>query len=71
MAIGAVALLVSIFVAASWMDTLRIELEVESRSYKPGEPVPFALNVCSNSVLPIRTDDGKASWQITNGPATL
>jgi hypothetical protein len=65
-AIGAVALLVSVFVAASWMDTLRVELEFESPSFKPGEPVHFALNVCSNSVLPMRTDDGKASWRITN-----
>lgn len=65
-AIGAVALLVLGFVASSWMDTLRVELELETRSFEPGEPVHFALNVCSNSLLPMRTDDGKASWRIIN-----
>lgn len=48
------------------MDTLRPELEFESRSFKRGQPVHFALDVCSKSVLPMRTDDGKASWRITN-----
>lgn len=70
-AIAAVALFVSVFVAASWMDTLRVELEFESRSFERGEPVRFALNVCSNSVLPMRTSDGKPSWRITNESADV
>lgn len=64
--IGAVALVLVIVLVGSWMGTLRSELELEGTSYEPGEPVHFALSVCSNRVLPTRTDDGKPSWRITD-----
>ena len=59
-------LVVVIVVAGSSGRTLRSELEFEGRSYRPGESVHIALSVCSNRVLPMRTDDGKPSWRITD-----
>lgn len=64
--IGAVTLVVVIVVVGSWMVTLRSELEFEGTSYERGESVHFALSVCSDRILPMRTDDGKPSWEITD-----
>jgi hypothetical protein len=55
-----------VFAAASWMESLRTELHLEGRSFAQGEAVPFALSVCSESVLPMRSEDGKPSWWITD-----
>lgn len=65
-AVGAAGLAVLFLVAASWMDSLRTKLHFEDRPYQPGDPVPFSLSVCSASLLPMRTEDGKPSWRITN-----
>lgn len=48
------------------MESLRTELQLEPRSYTRGEAVPFALSVCSESLLPMRSEDGKPSWWITD-----
>lgn len=39
---------------------------MQGRSYEQDEIVPFALSVCSESLLPMRSDDGKPSWWITD-----
>jgi hypothetical protein len=36
-----------------------------------GESIEFALTVCSNSVLPMSTDDGKPLWQILDSEGDL
>lgn len=48
------------------MDSLRTELHLGDRVYRQGETVAFSLSVCSDSFLPMRTEDGKPSWRITN-----
>lgn len=53
--------------AAAWMGSLRTELHVDATRVPPDEPVRFTIRVCSDSYLPMRTDDGKPSWQITDG----
>ncbi len=63
---GAAGVAVLVFVAASWMKSLRTELHLEGRSYRQGETVPFSLSVCSDSLLPMRSEDGKPSWWITD-----
>lgn len=65
-AAGAAAVAVLVFAAASWMESLRTGLHLEAATYELGETVPFALRVCSESFLPMRSEDGKPSWQITN-----
>lgn len=51
-------------VAALSHGSLRIELSVPSRQVGSGQEVPFAISVCSNSLLPMTTADGKPFWQI-------
>jgi hypothetical protein len=67
---GAAALAVAVFAAvlgaATWMGNLRTELHIAETRVPPGEPVRFTIRVCSSSLLPMRTDDGKPSWQITD-----
>ncbi len=65
-AAAAAGLAVLLLVAASWMDSLRTELHLEDRAYRPGETVTFSLSVCSDNLLPMRTEDGKPSWSIIN-----
>lgn len=65
-AAGAASVAVLVFAAASWMESLRTELHLEGRSYEQGETVPFALSACSESLLPMRSEDGRPSWSITD-----
>jgi hypothetical protein len=65
-AASAAAVAVLIVAAASWTESLRTELQLEGASYEQGETVPFELSVCSESLLPMRSEDGKPSWQITD-----
>lgn len=54
--IAAVAMLAS-------RSSLRVEASVESPA-TADEPTVLEISVCSNSVLPTATDDGRPSWQI-------
>lgn len=62
----AVVVFVAVLGAARWMGTLRTELHLDATRVSPGEPVDFTVRVCSSSFLPMRTDDGRPSWQITD-----
>jgi hypothetical protein len=65
-AVVAIAVLVAVLGAAAWMGTLRVDLHVEATRVSPVEPFDFTIRVCSDSYLPMRTDDGRPSWQITD-----
>jgi hypothetical protein len=39
---------------------------LEDRAWRQGETVAFSISVCSDSFLPMRTDDGKPSWRISD-----
>lgn len=65
-AVGAAGLAVVLLAAASWMDSLRTELHMEDRTWRQGETVAFSISVCSDRLLPMRTEDGKPSWRITD-----
>lgn len=60
----AVVIVIGLVVAGNVGRSLRAELTLDRVSYESGEPVEFTLKVCSNSVLPMTTEDGKPSWQI-------
>jgi hypothetical protein len=55
---------VGLFIAGNVGRSLRSELAVDRATYEAGETVELTLKVCSNSVLPMTTEDGKPSWQI-------
>lgn len=55
---------IGLLVAGNVGRSLRADLTLDRASYERGEPVAFTLTVCSNSVLPMRSDDGKPSWRI-------
>lgn len=57
-------IVIGLFVAGNVGRSLRVDLTLDRSWYERGEPVEFALTVCSNSVLPMTTDDGKPSWRI-------
>jgi hypothetical protein len=46
--------------------SLRPEVTIadQDRKVTSGEPVTFEISVCSKSLLPMWTDDGKPHWQI-------
>lgn len=60
------AVFAAVLGAAIWMDTLRTELHMDGARFSPGEQVGFDIRVCASSYLPMRTDDGRPSWQITD-----
>lgn len=64
--IASVVVFAAVLAAASWMGTLRTELHVDGDRVSPGEPIHFTIRVCSSSLLPMRTDDGRPSWEITD-----
>ncbi|CAN5869288.1 hypothetical protein BH23ACT2_BH23ACT2_11750 [soil metagenome] len=57
-------IVIGLFVAGNVGRSLRADLTLDRQSYEVGEPIEFTLTVCSNSVLPMTTEDGKPSWQI-------
>jgi|SRR5688572_12406287 len=46
--------------------SLRAEVAIadQDRKVTADEPVAFEISVCSNSLLPMATDDGKPHWRI-------
>lgn len=58
------AMVIGLIVAGNVGRSLRADLTLDRASYETGETVEFTLKVCSNSVLPMTTEDGKPSWQI-------
>lgn len=44
--------------------SLRAEVAIADRRVTAEKPVAFEISVCSNSLLPMVTDDGKPHWQI-------
>lgn len=57
-------MVIGLFVAGNVGRSLRSDLALNHAWYEPGESVEFTLTVCSNSLLPMTTDDGKPFWQI-------
>lgn len=57
-------IVIGLFVAGNVGRSLRADLALNRALYESGEPVEFTLTVCSDSVLPMTTEDGKPSWQI-------
>lgn len=57
-------IVIGLFIAGNVGRSLRAELTLDGATYEMGESIEFALTVCSNSVLPMSTDDGTPSWQI-------
>lgn len=60
------AVVVGLFIAGNVGRSLRSELALDRSTYEVDEPIEFTLTVCSNSVLPMTTEDGKPSWQIVD-----
>lgn len=58
--------LAAVLAEAGWMGTLRTELHMDGDRYSLGEPIHFTIRVCSSSYLPMRTEDGRPSWEITD-----
>jgi hypothetical protein len=46
--------------------SLRVELSVRSTRVGSAPAVPFLISVCSNSLLPMATGDGRPSWRIVD-----
>ena len=46
--------------------SLRVELSVRSTRVGSAPEVPFSIWVCSNSLLPMVTGDGRPSWRIVD-----
>lgn len=46
--------------------SLRVELSVPSTRVGSAPEVPFSISVCSNSLLPMATGDGRPSWRIVD-----
>lgn len=57
---------VGLFIAGNVGRSLRAELALDRATYEVDEAIEFTLTVCSNSVLPMTTEDGKPSWQIVD-----
>jgi hypothetical protein len=66
LAVAAVGVFAAVLGTAIWMGSLRVELHLDDDRIAAGEPVRFDIAVCSSSPLPMRTDDGKPSWEITD-----
>ena len=43
----------------------------QDRTVTAEEPVAFEISVCSNSVLPMWTDDAKPHWKIVDGSGAI
>jgi hypothetical protein len=51
-----------LFIAGNVGRSLLAELALDRSTYDVNGPIGFTLTVCSNSVLPMTTEDGKPSW---------
>jgi hypothetical protein len=70
-ALALVALSVVVAVAGVAVGrSLRIEFKVSELAVSSGEPVDFDMSVCSNSWLPMTTDDSKPRWRIVDRSGT-